>query len=56
MVRNKVIVGFYLIICSFTLFTRYVNSEMLAENVIVAVNCGGDSFTDSKGITYEKVF
>jgi hypothetical protein len=56
MVRNKVLVGFYLIVCSFILFTMYVNSEMLAENVIVAVNCGGDSFTDSKGITYEKVF
>ena len=56
MVRKKLIRGFHLTICSIALFTMYVNSEMLAENVIVAVNCGGDSYTDSKGITYEKVF
>jgi hypothetical protein len=28
---------------------------MLAENVVVAINCGGDSYTDRRGITYEKV-
>ncbi len=56
MVKNKIKAGFYFIIFTFALFSIKVKSEMLAENVVVAVNCGGDSFTDSRGITYEKVF
>ncbi len=31
-------------------------SDLSTDNVIIAINCGGESFTDSKGIFYEKVF
>lgn len=30
-------------------------SELNPDNVIVAINCGGDSYKDSHGIQYEKV-
>lgn len=30
-------------------------SEMLAENVVIAINCGGQEYRDSKGVVYQKV-
>jgi hypothetical protein len=30
-------------------------STINPENVIIAINCGGEEFKDSNGITYEKV-
>ena len=32
-----------------------VKSELSQENVVLAINCGGDSFKDSRGILYEAV-
>ncbi len=32
------------------------NCELSPDNVILAINCGGESFKDSRGIIYEKVF
>ena len=32
-----------------------INSKILKENVIFAVNCGGKQYTDENGIVYEKV-
>lgn len=32
-----------------------IKCDLSADNVIVAINCGGDSYKDSKGILYEKV-
>lgn len=34
----------------------FAKSDLSTDNVITAINCGGDSFTDSKGVFYEKVF
>jgi hypothetical protein len=55
MVRNKNKESIYLLTMTFLLFLSHMNCEMLAENVVVAINCGGDSYTDRRGITYEKV-
>lgn len=33
-----------------------IKSDLSPDNVIIGINCGGDSFTDSKGVFYEKVF
>ena len=33
----------------------FIKSELSAENVVIAINCGGDEYKDSKGITYQKV-
>lgn len=33
-----------------------IKSDLSADNVVIAINCGGDSFSDSKGVFYEKVF
>lgn len=54
-IKNIAGLGFYLMIFTFLLLTTHAYGEMLAENVVVAINCGGDSYTDTKGITYEKV-
>jgi hypothetical protein len=43
----------FILIISQILFT---NCELSADNVVLAINCGGESFKDSKGIIYEKVF
>ncbi len=32
-----------------------INCELNPDNVIVAINCGGESFKDSRGLIYEKV-
>jgi hypothetical protein len=29
--------------------------EMNSDNVVLAINCGGETYKDSKGIIYEKV-
>jgi hypothetical protein len=42
-------------VSSFILLLSALNCEMLSENVVLAINCGGDTFTDQRGITYEKV-
>lgn len=44
-----VIIGIFLI--SFNL----IKSELSPDNVVIAINCGGDSMSDSKGIFYQKV-
>lgn len=31
-------------------------SKLSREKVLLAINCGGNSFTDSQGIIYQKVF
>jgi hypothetical protein len=33
-----------------------VKSEMSVDNVVAAINCGGDTYRDPRGIIYEKVF
>lgn len=34
---------------------KEIKSDLNPDNVIMAINCGGDSFTDSKGVFYDKV-
>jgi hypothetical protein len=43
-----------LIIC-LSLFSLTIASNMNSDNVVVAINCGGEKFKDSDGIEYEKV-
>lgn len=33
----------------------HVNCEMTPENVVLAINCGGDKYKDPRGIIYEEV-
>ena len=53
--KNKLIAGIYLVLFVIQLFLVNVNSQMSSENVVVAINCGGNAYTDSRGITYQKV-
>jgi hypothetical protein len=55
MVNNKELAGIYLFLFTIQLISLNVKCEMLAENVAIAINCGGDTYTDSRGITYERV-
>lgn len=32
-----------------------IKSQLSPDNVVFAINCGGDSMSDSKGVFYEKV-
>jgi hypothetical protein len=32
-----------------------VSAKLTKENVVIAINCGGNSYTDEEGIKYEKV-
>jgi len=41
------------IIISFSIIQ--IKTELSTDNVIIAINCGGESFTDSRGVFYEKV-
>ncbi len=36
------------------LLISLVNSRLVKENVAVAINCGGDEYTDEEGIVYQK--
>jgi len=47
------IVHLTLIVLILTLI-NFCKSEMKAENVVLALNCGGESFTDSRGIQYKE--
>ncbi len=47
------ILHFTFIILTLT-FIDFSKSEMKAENVVLAINCGGESFTDSRGIAYKE--
>jgi hypothetical protein len=39
-----------------TLMLWTINTSSISpENVVVAINCGGEDFKDSNGIHYEKV-
>lgn len=31
------------------------HAKLVKENVILAINCGGNTYTDDDGIKYEKV-
>jgi hypothetical protein len=42
-----------LLIISFSLIHT---SAINPENVVIAINCGGEDFKDSNGIQYEKVY
>jgi hypothetical protein len=33
---------------------KHIKSELSPENVVIAINCGGDEFKDAKGIVYQK--
>lgn len=37
------------------ILTFHVKCEMSSDNVVVALNCGGNTFKDSRGIVYQKV-
>jgi hypothetical protein len=44
-----------LICITLLLCISQIISGLSVDNVIMAINCGGESFTDSKGVYYEKV-
>jgi hypothetical protein len=45
-----------LLILILNIFTNVmIKCDLSADNVVVAINCGGDSYKDNKGIIYEKV-
>lgn len=43
-----------LTLCFIYLF-NLIKAELNADNVVVAINCGGEEVRDSKGILYQKV-
>jgi hypothetical protein len=40
----------------FLIAVSLINAKLDRKRVVVAINCGGYTFTDSNGITYEKVY
>ena len=53
--KNKLIAGISTVLITLQLLTVNVCAHMSSENVVIALNCGGSGYTDSKGIVYEKV-
>lgn len=53
--KNKVIAGISFVLIILQLLTVNVSCQMSSEKVVIALNCGGSGYTDSKGIFYEKV-
>jgi len=53
--KNKNIKNLLVLISIFLISFNQVKSNLSPDNVVFAVNCGGDSMSDSKGIFYEKV-
>ncbi len=39
----------------FNIIVSLTFAELASENVIFAINCGGDDFHDAKGIEWQKV-
>ena len=58
MLSNKLstMLKYSLLSLTLVLLISQTKSDLSPDNVIMAINCGGDSFTDSKGVFYEKVF
>jgi hypothetical protein len=40
---------------SLIVLCNLVSCELIPDNVVIAINCGGEGYEDSKGINYEKV-
>jgi len=54
--QNKQIIRYTLIsLIIFISSIKEIKSDLNPDNVIIGINCGGDSFTDSKGVFYDKV-
>lgn len=45
----------YFTLLIFVICSSQIKSELSQENIVAAINCGGDSYKDSRGIIYEKV-
>jgi hypothetical protein len=37
------------------IFLSIANARIVRENVVLAINCGGNTYTDDDGVKYEKV-
>lgn len=53
--KNSRMIKFTYFIITIIISLIQIKSDLSPDNVLFAINCGGDSLTDSKGIFYEKV-
>jgi hypothetical protein len=53
--QNKNIKNLIVLISIFIISFNQIKSDISPDNVVLAINCGGDSISDSKGVFYEKV-
>jgi hypothetical protein len=54
--QNQNIKNILVLISIFIISFNQIKSDISPDNVVFAINCGGDSISDSKGVFYEKVF
>ena len=48
--------SFLLTLLIFQFMTTFlIKCDLNPENVVVAINCGGEAYKDSKGVIYDKV-
>ena len=47
--------GFLTIVLYIIYKIKFIKAELNPDNVVIAINCGGEEFRDSKGILYQKV-
>ena len=45
----------YAFLILFSISLAFIKCEMSADNVMIAINCGGEAHKDSRGILYEQV-
>jgi hypothetical protein len=51
-------VNFKKVLSTITILANLIlhfQSKLIKENVVMAINCGGDEYVDEDGIVYEKV-
>ena len=53
--KNPKIKNLLVLLAIFMISFNQVKSDLSPDNVVFAINCGGDSMSDSKGVFYEKV-
>ena len=53
--KKQNIINFLVLLSIFLISINQIKSDISPDNVIFAINCGGDSISDSKGVFYEKV-
>jgi hypothetical protein len=54
-IKKMIPKGFLSVALCFIYSFNLIKAELNSDNVVIAINCGGEEVRDSKGVLYQKV-